>query len=202
MAVPRWMRTAVTLASLLGLTAARTAVAQQGMLVPVPSQAMLVERILTFDRALEAQADTAFVIAVLYQPAYSASRDVRSELESYAATSRATAWGRPVRWRFIGVEGTARVRAELQAVSADAVYLAPMRAIDVRQLTAEAASLHLVSYSGLPDHLRQGAAVAFGVRASRPRILINLATARRAGADFTSQLLQLADLTRDDGSLP
>lgn len=175
---------------------------RQTMLVPLPAQAALVERILTFDRSLETHEDTTIDIVVLYQPEYRASRDAQAQLAAFAASARATAWGRPIRWRFLALVGGEALGNAFTALSVDAVYLTPVRAVDVRSLADAAAAQNAALYSGVPDYLQHGVAVSFGVQASRPRIRINLDAAKRAGADFSSQLLQLADVSRDAGRSP
>jgi len=207
MALPRFRRgprVALAVAALLASIAAGRTIDewQQGMPVPVPTQALLLEGILGFDRAVELRGDSAVVVVVLYQPEYRSSRDVQAQLMAHGAASRATLWGRPIRWRSLPVEGGGLTRSSLSALAPSAVYVAPMRAIDVRRVIDVATSLHLASYTGLPSYLDYGATVSFGVRASRPRILVNLPAARRAGADFTAQLLQMADINPEPGAAP
>jgi hypothetical protein len=50
----------------------------------------------------------------------------------------------------------------------------------------------MLTLTGVAEYVRAGIAVGIGVRDDRPEILVNLAAARAAGADFSAQLLLLA----------
>jgi hypothetical protein len=185
-------RSSVGLALALALLAATPRV---GMVVPIEIQVPLLVKVLEFDRSLRSHPGEELVILVAYQSRFRDSREVKDQIEEWiSAVPSGRINGRALRWEFVDLEGRDGLAAELDRRGAGVVYLAPLRAVDVNELTAAAGEARALSVTGDLDHLDEGVAVTFGTRGGRPSIIINLKAARAAGADFSAQLLQVAEI--------
>jgi hypothetical protein len=163
--------------------------------VPVDVQIPMLVNVLHFDRSLRDESDQEVVIVVAYQQAYGPSRDLREALVAQIAEGGADDInGKHVRWAFVEVGSPSQLADELREQNADVLYLTPLRFVDVAALTAAAAALDVFTVSSVPEYMNRGASVAFGLRGSRPIILINPRAARAAGTVFGAQLLQVAQL--------
>jgi hypothetical protein len=74
------------------------------------------------------------------------------------------------------------------------LYLVPLRGADLGQLLSGVAAAQTLTMSGTQGYVERGIAVGLELRGSKPIIRINLAAARAQGADFSSQLLKLAEI--------
>jgi hypothetical protein len=86
------------------------------------------------------------------------------------------------------------LRAELRRQAISVLYLAPMRAVDLRRLVEEAHDAGVLTVGGDPDPIEAGVAIGLKERGPRPAISIRLVSARRAGSDFDSGLLRLVEV--------
>jgi hypothetical protein len=171
------------------------AVAPHEMPVPVEVQVPLLVKVLGFERTLAMRTEPELVIAVAYQADYRSSRlAMEGVIETARAAGALTVHGRPTRWEPLPVQDVAQFVADMVARHAAVVYFAPLRAVSVRSLADAVTAEGVVSLTGVPEYVREGVSVGIGERGGRPRILVHLLAARRAGADFAAPLLQLADV--------
>ncbi|OGD18803.1 MAG: hypothetical protein A2W03_15005 [Candidatus Aminicenantes bacterium RBG_16_63_16] len=167
--------------------------AAQEMALPPPLQYQLFLKILRYDRHFTAKPTTQVVIGILYQSGF------RSSYEAMQAFSKA-------------VQGTAQrefPNASIQAVpidldnqpdletalagsKADLMYIAPLRAMNLKIITSLSRAKKVITLTGVPDYAEKGVAVGVGLKGESPEIIINLPAAREEGSDFSSSLLKLA----------
>lgn len=166
----------------------------QEMEVPVGTQASLLTRILAFDRALPGRAGEELVIGILYQSRYRASftayQGAAAALEAQPPPAGVS------RVRTVGVElgHPGELAPALRRHEVDILYIAPLRAVDRRAVAGAAHRQGVLTFGGDAELREQGVAVYFGMRGGRPRLRIDLDAARDCGADFSSELLRLADV--------
>jgi hypothetical protein len=165
----------------------------QEMPVPVDVQYPLFTRILTFDRNLQRTNHATITIGVLYQPNVRMSTAAKDDF--FEAASRSPSlevFGRTI--DLVGIEFTSPDHLEdsLAAAGIAALYLTPMRTIDIGALTAIAEKYNIITMTGVPEYVDMGVVIGIETRGDRPVIIINLPRARAAGADLSSQLLKLA----------
>ncbi len=130
------------------------------------------------------------MIGLAFQPRNRESAGARDALErSVAAAGALEVAGMPVRVVEIPLERD-RLPDDL-AGRVDVLYLAPIRG-DSGRLLRQALNMGILTITASPGAADRGAAVALLRRDSRPRILIDLQSARLAGADLSSRLLRLA----------
>jgi hypothetical protein len=79
----------------------------------------------------------------------------------------------------------------------DILYLMPVRALDVEAITTFSRERKLLTLAMEPAYTAQGLSLGLRVHDNRPKFIINLNASEAEGADFSSQLLRLADIIRD-----
>lgn len=172
----------------------------QEMPVPIQAQASLLFRIAEFDRNLVAGVGHEIVIGILYQPRFRESSNARHELASILH-GRATIAGVPVRYVAVELSEVPGLRDVLLRDSVDVLYITPLRAQPVREITAVTRDIAVVTWTGVPEYVSRGVAVGIGDLGGRPRILVNSNAARLEGAAFSSELLKLATIVVENHDL-
>ncbi len=72
------------------------------------------------------------------------------------------------------------------------LYVAPLRAVAIREIVTISRRRRVTTLTGVPDYVESGIALGLSLREERPLILVHVSAARAEGADFDSQLLKLA----------
>ena len=76
------------------------------------------------------------------------------------------------------------------------VFVASSEAAQLKPVVAALETLNVLTVSDLPDFTRRGGAIQFVMEGNRVHFEVNLAAARRAGLNLSSDLLKLAVATR------
>jgi hypothetical protein len=164
--------------------------------IPARNQAVLMLRVLLYDRNLDKRVDRdALRVLVVVPPVASSARDSGLEMAAVLTQLAQTAvvGGRRIVVETVSAEG---LYAALTKGLVGAVYLAP-------QLAAPAAVIQstqragVLSFSGDRSAIEAGAVVGFARRSERITLLINLRRAKEAGADLDSALLEVAQVKED-----
>lgn len=171
---------------------ANLALPAQYIEVPVEVQYPLLLKILTFDRNLKSRVGAELVLGVVYQGKYKASEQAKNlfirQLQQ-SAINRVE--GIPIRPTTIDLDQS-DLGAFITAEKVDLLYILPLRAYDLAQISQTSSSYKVLTLTGVPAYVEAGMAVGIGVKGDRPQIIINLSAAKKAGADFSSQILKLA----------
>jgi hypothetical protein len=69
-----------------------------------------------------------------------------------------------------------------------------MADLQIESVRTICAKNSIVSLTGVAEYVNEGVAVGIGIKNKRPKILINLHSAIHSGADFSSELLNLAQV--------
>jgi hypothetical protein len=174
----------------LGWAAVASAGEQEPQL-PADLQLALLTKVLSFDR--HAAFGNELVIAVPYQHAYPASVRNR-DAWLRAARSAAPAEVGGSRVRVIAVEYGPDVAEALRRQGTDLVVLGPLRGVDVGEMAERLRAAGIRTATGLAEYGSHSTAVQLLLREGRGHIVINHTLARREGADFSSQLLRVAEV--------
>lgn len=165
--------------------------------MPADLQYTLVAKILTFDRNLKARSGTELVVGVIHQTGFPPSLAALRELERAVAGSPIQAVeGIPVRLVAVPLRSIRTLEADLRREGVNLAYVVPLRAVEVGAVVQAARAAGALTVTGVPTYVSQGVAVGLGLQGDRPRILVNLTSARADGADFAAGLLSLADVVR------
>ena len=180
------------------LIAASTTAAQEEV-APAKLQYALFMKILTLDRELAPRVGEELVIGVVYQPQVRESWLAKDDFMDVTATSSIrSVRGIPVRCVSIAIAdlNLSELGKQIEQHHVDALYIGPLRTIDIGKLASVARQHHVSTLSGIPGYVESGLAVGVGLKGQKPEILINLEAARAEGADFNAQLLRLARVVK------
>lgn len=185
----RWM---LLCGFLFGIFVPATSAAQQEMELPVDLQLSLFLKVLSFDRQLRSRAGDELVVGVVMQRGYRASLKAGEEALRALNVRGTNVDGLPV--RALAIDLDSQPLAGALEGKTTVLYFAPLRGVDVSALAASAAASGALTVTGVPRYVPLGVAVSARLQADRPRLLLNLQAARRAGADFSAELLKLAEV--------
>ena len=181
------------MAALLAGVCLATPVCAQAADVPVALQIPLFLKVVSFDRQLTLRMGSELVVAVAYQG------NNRESVRARDAAARALRDARNVpgmpklRIEFIDVDEQSLI-VELAKRKVTVLYVAPLRALDISIVADAARAARVTTCTGTPDYLSDGLAVSVRYQGERPKLLINVEAARLEGAEFSAELLKLAQV--------
>jgi hypothetical protein len=164
----------------------------QSMQLPVEAQVPLLLKLLSFDRNFRGRAGGELVIAILFQGGNRESVNVKSDVEAALKQSATALGGLPLRAVSIDLDEEPDLASVLAARTVVVMYVSPLRAVDIREITKASRKAQVRSFTGVPHYVEQGIALGLGLRGDLPQIIINLPAAREEGADYGAQVLKLA----------
>lgn len=167
----------------------------QEMALPVSVQIPVFTKMLAFDRDLPSRAGDEIVIGILHQGGYRASQLAAEEVRrALNGTHRRSIAGIPLRYVSLDYSVTRSLDMSLSDLGIDVLYVAPLRAVDIDEITTATRARGVLTCTGVADYVDLGVAIGLSVRRDRPLILVNLPAALAEGADFSSELLKLAEV--------
>jgi hypothetical protein len=180
----------ILLACLISLVPCGPLRAQAGL--PFEVQVPLLLKVLSYDRALNRNGSGDLVLAVLYDAANSTLTAARTAFtRAVRASDVAVVNGRTIKVVEINV-AAGHVGTAMKEKGVTAAYLTPGLDARLEQLVRAAVEAQVTLMSGSERYVKQGVAVGVGAAGGKPEILINLRTARTAGADLPAPLLKIA----------
>jgi hypothetical protein len=153
--------------------------------VPVDIQAGIIAKLWQLDRNFPKHVP--MTLGVLYQEKFRTSFIVAHDLCDAFARAKL-----PVRCILIDISAQPTLADQLTRLGVDAIYIAPLRAIDVGMLVLVSRARRIRTVTAVDEYVMEGAAVGLALQGDHAQIVINLPAARAEGADFSSQLLKLA----------
>ena len=179
----------VSLAIWVALTAMTSGVlhGHDPVLLPAEAQVALFQKIWSLDRSMAVAPGT---IIVVYQSRFRHSLVTKDEMLEAIARNGRTMTAVPVDLD----RGAGELDSVLKHAKNAVLYVAPLRAVDVRTVTAPAASHGIRTVTAVREYVGRGVAVGVVLRGKRAAVVIDLKQSRREGADFSSQLLKLAEV--------
>jgi hypothetical protein len=167
--------------------------AAQDITVPMDLQISLFKKVLIFDRNLEKRSSGKIVVGVLFQSRFRQSLSVKNEFFSCLKKSSEDSLGRlSFKFEAIDLNETVDWQAGAAARRVNVLYLAPLRAMDVREIFRASRLRRWVTWTGVIEYVDEGCSFGIVLKGDRPSIRINLPASRFEGMDFSSQLLKLA----------
>jgi len=153
--------------------------------VPADVQLQIVQNVVKLDRNFDARRGVS--VGIVYQRGFPESVGVKDGLYAALAASNVPA-------QMIEADRLDSLRRRLADTSATVIYVAPLRAIAVSEITAVTRQRSIRTVTAVPEYVDLGVAVGISLRKKRPLILINLEAARSEGSAFSSQLLALSEI--------
>ena len=170
-------------------------IAAQEMDVPVAIQIPLFLKVMTFDRQLTTRAEGELVVAIAYQSGHRASRSTKDEVARALAVVDQNSSG--VRIRAVVIDLDNEVLGDaLKRERVLVLYVAPLRGSDIALIAGAARSAGVTTVTGVSAYVALGLAVSVRLQADKPKLLINLTQAKKEGAEFSSELLKLVQVSR------
>lgn len=159
--------------------------------VPIALQIELLDRLLWYERRYQREAGKPIGVLVVVRPRDTQSARAAGQLS--AALARLDALGgRPVRLSQVELESAAQVARVVRERGAYVVYLAPGLSDVLTDLTRSLAGSPSLTVSAVPTDVDKGVVLGFELSSSKPRIVINLRTARAQLLELSAQLLRIA----------
>ncbi len=84
----------------------------------------------------------------------------------------------------------------------DILYITPLRATGIKEIIRACGAGKILTLTGVPEYVTDGVAIGIGIKGEKPRILINITSAKNEGSDFSSQLLKLAMVITEEEHSP
>lgn len=178
---------------LAGLLSAFQPLSAQEMDVPMRVQMPILLKVISFDRRLHARAPRDVVIGVVMQRGNRASVVAHDQAVEVLTAPGTSVDGIPVRVVTFDLDRQS-VQDILDNTVLTHLYVTPLRAIDIGELASLARAAQVTTMTGVSEHLDRGLSIGVGLRAGRPRILVNVNASRAEGAELSAELLKLAEL--------
>lgn len=166
--------------------------------VPISRQALLLLRILCYDRNLHARAgDSANIVIALrrgHDDSERVARGLHAALGEFART--ATIASLPIRVALSPFTSAKEFEATIASGRTAAVYVAPGLGDKVAEISATTRRHSVLSIACSAIDVEGGLSVGIIERDDAPKILVHLAHARSEGVKFDSALLGIAEVIR------
>lgn len=152
----------------------------------------LIFKILSLDRNVADDMGSEARMGVLFQPKYRSSYLNKENVMGFMKEYDQARNEPQVRCEPMELNDLSDLEAQLKAGRIEALYLTPLRAVDLVALTAMARKYGVRTFTGVSAYTIEGVAVAIGLKGDNPQMIINLKAARGEGADYSSYVLRLA----------
>jgi hypothetical protein len=182
---------------LLAALAAGSAPARAEELSP-RKQALLLLRVLVYDRNLRARAGGAVRVAIAYRAGDRRSEERRDEMVgAFEDVAReVVVAGMPVEVVAVPYRDEADFESRLRAPSPACLYVCAGLELVVKEIAAATRRHAVVSAAGSKELVEAGLAIGLVNRGQRAAVVVNLAAARGEGADLEAALLAIAEVIR------
>ena len=168
----------------------RAARAQQ-VSVPVSLQIQLLSRVVAYDRSFASRAGGAAVILVFARAGNAGSTRTAAQIGD-ALRRLPNLGGLPIAVEIVAFSGAAALAQQVATQHACIVYLSTGLSNDVAAIAGALDGRSVMTVSASEQDAGAGAVLAFELDEARPRLVVNLAHARRQLVAFSSNLLRLA----------
>jgi len=163
--------------------------------VPEKIQVPLFLKILTYDRSLGGRVENTIHIGVLYFPDHERSkRNKDAIVENLELNKDKTINGVP--FSFMEIEfSTKRALDEVaKEKKINVLYITNDGTNMSKGISQVTQSKKILTITGRVDYVNQGISVGLGVKEEKPKIVINLSSAKAEGSDFSANLLKVCEV--------
>jgi hypothetical protein len=161
--------------------------------VPIRLQVSLLDRVIPFDRNFAVRVHGQLSAAVVIDSADVDSTRIGAQLLGELSGLRALG-NYPLTPVRIGFGGVQPLVEECRRLRVGVVYITPGLTNAVERIAAGLQGLRVLTVGALPEHAKSGLVLSFAVRSGKPRVLVNLAQARKQDVDFRADFLRMAEL--------
>jgi len=167
--------------------------------LPARHQALLLLRVLAYDRNLRQRAQSAVTVVVLFRPGDRASEDrVAALVAAFEEVAHeVVVGGLPVRIEGVPYRDAPELEARFGGRRPSLAYIDPGLSLAVGEITQSARRRGVLTADGSRALVEAGVAVGVVAQANRASLIVNLKAARLEGADFDAALLAVSDVLQD-----
>jgi hypothetical protein len=171
----------------------------RGEELPANSQALLLLRVLAYDRNLRQRAGQAVTVAVLYRPGDAASEERRVALvHAFEEVARdVVVAGLPVRVEALAWHDSASLAQRLAAVRPAVLYVDGALAPAVPEIVELSRRRGVLTAGAARPMVDAGLAIGIVPRGSRAGVIVNLPASRLEGAELEAGLLAVSEVVRE-----
>lgn len=168
----------------------------QGIEAPVEVQASIFNKVLTMERAINKKIKVSgkLTIGIVYQSKYRASLNAYNKLVKLY--KKMTYNRKKINIKAINIDKAEEIAKGLDPDKSYVLLVTPLRAIDIGDITKISEQKKILTLSLVADYVKQGLSVGLQQNADKPEILINLESAKKEGADFSSHLLKIVTIIK------
>jgi hypothetical protein len=159
--------------------------------VPAKLQAQLVAKVASFDRNFLARAGNNALILVVQKPSDSSSAQLAQQV-SAALRDLGDVGGAAKTVEVIPFAGAAALAATCTSRKVALVYLSAGLESDAGAIAAALAGVDVLTIGASGSHAEKGAIIGFDLEGGKPKIVINVATAKAQHVAIKAELLKLA----------
>ena len=164
--------------------------------VPVDLQVKLILTALTYDKNLETRANGELHIGILYFPESSQSK---KEADLFAKTLEGfkdkKISGRSFNGSLITYAGNGALSKKITEQHIDVLYIAQGEKEEIDRVLKVTQSEKILSCCGKSEYVSTcGVTMAVGLKDQKPKLYLNLNSAKQEGADFSAKFLRVAEI--------
>jgi len=173
----------------------RSASADNGS-VPPELQAKLFLTALTYDKNLEKEAEKQLDIGILYFPESPQSKEealnLSKTLEGFKDKKIS---GRSFQTLILTYDGNGGLKKKIVDEHIDVLFIARGEKKLIEEVLKVTRSEKILSCTGKAEYVTTcGVTMAVGLKDNKPKIYLNLSSAKREGADFSAKFLRVAEI--------
>jgi len=168
---------------------------------PPRHQALLLLRVLAYDRNLKQRVGASAVVLVLYKAGDLGSESRRGSIRTaFEEVAReVVVSGLDVRVEELAYRSAAEMEDRVEALRPALAYLDRALEGSLPEITRVTRSHRILSADGSRSMVDGGVALGIVARGGRAVVLVNLPAARQEGADLDAALLSVAEVLRGEG---
>ena len=168
--------------------------------VPPELQAKLFLTALTYDKNLEKRADSLLNIGIVY---FTDVPQSKKEAENFSKTLEAfkdkKISGRSFTTVLLTYNGNGDLKKKIVEKEIDVVFIARGKKQQVEKLLKLTQTEKILSCTSKAEYVTTcGVTMAVGLKDNKPKIYLNLSSAKREGADFSAKFLRVAEIVNKE----
>ena len=161
--------------------------------VPLEIQFALLPKVLLLEKNL-ALKEKDIRVGIVYDNSSAASRLSKNKIFEF--TDNPTYKEDNSKFQFIpiAIKEANDFQNTVSSQQLDAIYLTAEKSFSISNLLDICKKHKIISFTGIEEYFNEGVSVFFDIRNNKPKITINLQSAKKEGANFSSYLLRLANI--------
>ncbi len=165
----------------------------QEISVPIDIQMELIPKILTLNKSFTSnEKETQINVGVFYSSQSRSSVELKQEIFEKFPGDVLQINRLKIKFIPIDISGRNDFKKLIQDNDIHVAYINPIRAFNISRLTQICKTEKVLTFSSTPEYYDQGISIYFDIVNSKPKIFINLDSARQEGAVFSSHLLKIS----------